>query len=139
MRKIIHNKVYDTETATLVGHWSNGRSGGDYISVDLYRKKTGEYFAAKQVGEYISDLFYSEQIAPMGYDQAREWAKENIDTEDYEREFGTPEEGDAVITCSISAGAKAEIDRRRAETGQTIAQVIEDAIERTKQVPARSK
>ena len=133
MRKVINGKVYDTETATLVGHWSNGRSGGDYISVDLYRKKTGEYFSAKQAGEYVSDLFYSEQVAPMGYDQAREWAEEHLEAEEYEQEFGTPAEGDAVITCSISAAAKAEIDRRRAETGQTIAKVIEDAIERTKQ------
>lgn len=132
MRKIIHNKVYDTDTATLVGHWSNGRSGGDYISVDLYRKKTGEHFAAKQVGEYVSDLFYFEQIAPMGYDKAREWAEEHLEAEDYEREFGMPAEGDAVITCNISAAAKAEIDRRRAETGQTIAQVIESAIKHTK-------
>ena len=132
MRKIIHNKVYDTETASLVGHWSNGRSGGDYISVTLYRKKTGEYFAAKQVGEYVSDLFYSEQVATMGYEQAREWAESHLEADEYEREFGTPSEGDAVITCSIRAAVKAEIDRRRAETGKTIAQVIESAIEHTK-------
>lgn len=132
MRKIINGKVYDTETAALVGHWSNGRSDGDYIGVDLHRKKTGEYFAAKQFGEYVSDIFYAEQVTPMGYEAAREWAESHLDAEEYEQEFGTPEEGDAVITCRISAGAKAEIDRRRAESGKTIAQVIEDAIERTR-------
>lgn len=132
MRKIIHNKVYDTETATLVGHWSNGRSGGGYVAVDLYRKKTGEYFAFEQVGEFVNDLFYSERVSPMSYDQAREWAEKHLDTDEYENEFGMPAEGDAVITCNISAAAKAEIDRRRAETGQTIAQVIESAIKHTK-------
>lgn len=132
MRKIINNKVYDTETAELVGHWSNGRSDGDYIGVDLHRKKTGEYFAAKQSGEYVSDIFYAEQVTPMSYGEARDWAEEHLDADEYEQEFGTPEEGDAVITCRISAAAKAEIDRRRAESGKTIAQVIDDAIERTK-------
>ena len=132
MRKIINNKVYDTETAALVGHWSNGMSGGDYIGVDMHRKKTGEYFAAEQHGEYVSDIFYLEKVVPMDYGEARDWAEEHLDAEEYEREFGTPEEGDAVITCRISAAAKAEIDRRRAESGMTIAQVIEDAIERTK-------
>ena len=30
MRKIINNKVYDTETAKKRGEWSNGRSYRDF-------------------------------------------------------------------------------------------------------------
>ena len=45
MRKIIANKSYDTNTASLVGAWDNREYGNlDYVSESLYRKRTGEYF-----------------------------------------------------------------------------------------------
>ncbi|MGI6590339.1 MAG: hypothetical protein ACOX1O_01805 [Eggerthellaceae bacterium] len=141
MRKIVNNKVYDTETARKVGEWANSDyvTDFDWYSEELYQKKTGEYFvygegnarspyAEHSGGEWVG----GEAITPVSLEQARDWAESHLDAEDYEREFGTPEEGDAVITCRISAGAKAEIDRRRAESGKTIAQIIEDAIERTR-------
>lgn len=58
--------------------------------------------------------------------------REVLAAAEYEAEFGTPEEGTYLIQCEIPQAAKVEIDRRRAETGKTIAQIIADAIEATK-------
>ena len=46
MKKIIDNKVYDTNTATLIGSKDNGISPASfaYCRESLYRKRTGEYF-----------------------------------------------------------------------------------------------
>ena len=45
MKKIINGKVYDTDTAKLIGSWDNGIYGDlDSVSEDLYRKRTGEFF-----------------------------------------------------------------------------------------------
>ena len=43
---IINGKLYNTETATYVGGYSNGLSINDfnYYDEELYRKRTGEYF-----------------------------------------------------------------------------------------------
>lgn len=123
MHKIINGKKYDTQTAQYIGHWSNGRSDGDYIGIDLYRKKTGEYFAAKQFGEFVSDIFYTEQIVPMALDEAREWAESHLDPEEYEAEFGTVEDdGEAVaVTVRISKPAKAILDRLAYGSSQSAA------------------
>ena len=46
MRKIINNKVYDTDTATWIGLSDNGHEYNDsaYSGETLYRKRTGEHF-----------------------------------------------------------------------------------------------
>jgi hypothetical protein len=143
MRKIIKNKVYDTETARLVGDWDNDMSVTDFdwFQEQLYQKRTGEYFiygegnARSPYAEHAYGMWQGgEAITPVSPEQAREWAEEHFDAADYEREFGTPAEDDstALIQCYIGAATKAEIDRRRYASGKTIAEVIEDAIERTK-------
>lgn len=143
MRKIIHNRLYDTETARKVGEWSNGDyvDDFDWYGEGLYRKKTGEYFiygegnARSPYAERRGDNWIGgEAITPVSFDQARDWAEEHLDADEYEQEFGTPSEDDGTVLvhCYISSAVKSEIDRRRAESGKTIAQVIEDAIERTK-------
>lgn len=46
MKRIIDGKRYDTETATLVHEWDNGRYASDfsYRSKDLYRTLRGSWF-----------------------------------------------------------------------------------------------
>ena len=41
MKKIINNKLYNTETATELGSWNNGMSNSDssYVAETLFRKK----------------------------------------------------------------------------------------------------
>ena len=148
MRKIIKNRVYDTESAHRVCDPVSPTGMYDvrdfhYFEETLYRKKTGEYFLhghggplspyAEPYGQNGSRS--GERILPFTPEQAREWAEEHLDPKEYEAEFGTPSEGDdsiALIQCYIAAATKAEIDRRRYASGKTIAEVVEDAIERTK-------
>jgi hypothetical protein len=141
MRKIIHGKVYDTDTARLVGEWSADMSVTDFdwYREELYQKKTGEYFvwgegnARSPYAQHSYDAWVGgEGIAPVSYDGARQWAEDHLDAAEYEAEFGTPEEGTYLIQCEVPQAAKVEIDRRRAETGKTIAQIIAEAIEATK-------
>lgn len=49
-KKIINGKLYNTETATLVGRWWNKYSIHDfkYCEESLYRKKTGEFFCMEK-------------------------------------------------------------------------------------------
>ena len=46
MKKIINNKVYDTDTARCVGSWSSSDDprAFQYVEETLFRKKNGEFF-----------------------------------------------------------------------------------------------
>ena len=46
MKKIINGRLYDTDTAILIGYWDNGYGAGDFHKCyeELYRKKNGEFF-----------------------------------------------------------------------------------------------
>ena len=46
MKKIINGRLYNTDTAKLIGSWSNGLSSSDfhYCTEDIYQKQNGEYF-----------------------------------------------------------------------------------------------
>lgn len=137
MRRILSNKVYDTATAVLVGSWDDGLdcTDSDHVEESLYRKKTGEYFLHGEGGprspyaQRRGDRWaLGEALSPVSFEGAREWAGRHLGTEAYEAEFGTPEEGDALISARVSAACKALIDRRRSQTGETIAEIIEKAV-----------
>lgn len=141
MRKIIHNKVYDTSTARLVAEWENDVGKGDvhWYREQLYQKKTGEYFVWGEGGpgspyaqHRYGGWYEDEGIIPVSYDEARQWAEDNLDAAEYEAEFGTPKEGSCTMQCEISQAIKNEIDRRRAESGKTYGQIVAEAIEATK-------
>lgn len=140
MRKIINNKLYNTETAQLVGEYDNGLGHTDfsYISEELYRKRTGEYFVHGEGGpmtryaESCGDGWtFGESITPVSYDTARQWAENHMDVDDYQQAFGEVSEGDGervTINVSISVAAKARIDRECSKTGDTQAEVVERAL-----------
>lgn len=44
MRQIIEGKMYDTDTAHLVGREWNGKTGLQAYEEDLYQKENGEFF-----------------------------------------------------------------------------------------------
>lgn len=52
MKKIINGKMYNTETACLVGKCWNGLASCDFAFeiVCLYRKKNGEYYLTAEYG-----------------------------------------------------------------------------------------
>ena len=101
MKKIISGKLYNTETAEVVGldSYSNPRDF-HYWQEILYRKKTGEYFlfgeggpASKyRVSIGVNQWLGGESILPLDIEAAKEWASFHLDVDDYVAEFGNVEE-----------------------------------------------
>ena len=86
MKKVINGKVYDTNTATRVAEYWNGKPYNDlgYVVEDLYRKRSGEYFL---YGEGGPATIYGRtvdegircgtwQIKPLTEIEAKTWGKE---------------------------------------------------------------
>lgn len=113
MRKIISNRVYDTDSAAKVGEYETEVDGGSFVFGGLYRKRTGEYFAETD-GTVLGMVA---TITPLTYDEAREWAERHLGTEEYEAEFGTPDDDEtAVLSLTVPAttyrAIKSEASRR---------------------------
>lgn len=122
MRKVIKGKLYDTDKASQVAYWSNGWGGNDYRNATLYRKRTGEYFLHRQHGEYGG----SESIEPLSYDDAQTWMESHADADEYEAEFGMPDEGaEHDLHVIISETAWQSLSRSAASDGVTVRAVIE--------------
>lgn len=102
MKKIINGKMYNTETAKFLGLYSSGYGYSDfhYYCESLYLKKTGEYFLmgeggpASQYRERVDGSCWSSgrKIMPLTVDEAREWAENHLDADEYEAIFGPVEE-----------------------------------------------
>lgn len=129
MKKIINNKLYNTDTAEEVGSWDNGRYGGDFsrCSETLYRKRTGEFFLYGDGGpmsKYSKSCGNNSwsggsQIIPLTYEVARAWAEKHLDTDEYESLFGpVSEDGSRVsVGYSLAASTVDTIRRRAAALG----------------------
>ena len=101
MKRIINGKMYNTDTATCVGsdEYGNPRDYRHWYEA-LYRKKSGEYFLYGEGGplsQYRQDRGTnswsgSESITPMDIDEARLWAEDHLDADEYIEEFGRAEE-----------------------------------------------
>lgn len=141
MKKIIKNKVYDTDTAQKCGEYAPNpyRSDFHYFCETLYRKKTGEFFLH---GEGNAASKYSrscgqnewcggEQIMPLTYEDAQAWAEEHLDGDEYIAVFGEPEEDDSteVLSISMPASAAAKIRQLAGQEGKTLsAFLVEKAL-----------
>lgn len=101
MRKIINGKMYDTNTAKVIGTWSNYKYGDfNYCEETLYKKKTGEYFLygeggalskyAKSCGN--NDTCGGSEFIPLSKNEAKKWMECNTSAEKYIAEFGEVEE-----------------------------------------------
>lgn len=140
MRKIINNKRYDTSTAEEIGYHDNAYAVNDfnYMCETLYKKRTGEYFlygeggALSRYAEKVVDGWgYGEQIIPMTFDSAREWAEKHLDADDYEKEFGEVSEGDEqkkYITVYVTNAAADKLTRLASESGKSRSQIVNDMI-----------
>ena len=135
MRKVIRGKLYDTGTAREVGEWSDGYpSDFRYVSETLYCKRTGEYFVHGEGGamsRYAESCGQNqwqggEAITPLTYDAAREWAEGHLDADEYEAEFGIPDEGvDHDMHVVISEAAWQAISRTAAAEGVPVREIVE--------------
>ena len=139
MRKVIDGHRYDTDTARLVGSWESGEDAGDlhYVSETLYRTKAGLYFVH---GEGGARSRYAEQveqnawgsgskIVALSPEAAREWAEEHLTGEEYEAEWGTPDEGEGrVMSVRVPEATYQAIRRNATDLGRTMGEVITKAV-----------
>jgi hypothetical protein len=97
-KKIINGKLYNTETATLVGEWCNNYPTNDfnYCDESLYRKRTGEYFLYGEGGPLSkyrescgnNSWGSGEEITPLSAQEVMQWAEEHLSVNKYIEEFG---------------------------------------------------
>jgi len=137
MKKIIGGKVYDTATAKKMASWSNMADVRDFhqFSETLYRKKTGEFFLHGEGGpltQYAQTVGTNswrggERIMPMTFAEAKAWAEEHLDGEEYEAIFGAvTEDGSRVQVCySLAASTVETIKRRAGELGISASEYID--------------
>lgn len=139
MKKIINNKVYDTNKATEIGTWESGRWGDlDHVAETLYQKRTGEFFLHGEGGpqtKYAMSVGQgnwsgSEQIIPLAWENAREWAESHLEAKAYEKAFGevAEDESRTTVTLSLSAGAVETAKRAAAQAGVSLSAYIESLI-----------
>ena len=139
MKKIIKGKVYDTDKATEIGSWESGRPGDlDPFGEVLYQKRTGEFFIHGKGGPQTKYAVSagqgnwngSEQIIPLTWENAREWAESHLTAESYESAFGevVEDESRTTVTLSLSAGAVETAKRAAAQHGVSLSAYIESLI-----------
>ena len=104
MKKIINNKVYDTETAQLIKeYWNGHEKGDDYYQLErLYRTKNGEMFLHYVGGRY-TEYEGQEDIIPLEPCDVCNWLERIERTEAIEKYFvnvlGEELEGEIYISA----------------------------------------
>lgn len=139
MKKIINGKVYDTETARELGYdsYSNFRDFNHWYEA-LYQKRTGEFFLYGEGGpmsRYARSIDQNswsggEKIMPLSAANARKWAEEHLDADDYETIFGLPDEDAEKVMLSIQlpADLSAKIRQNAADAGITLTAYVESLL-----------
>ena len=134
MKKIINQKRYDTETAMKIGERRNSAPGHEFpatIQETLYRKRTGEFFLHGKGG---SETKYSrkpgsggEKLIPLAYEDAKQWAAEYLEPDEFKKAFGDFYEDDRrkVISVSLHASTIAKLKWRAAQQGKTVSRYID--------------
>ena len=143
MKKIIDGKLYNTQTAKLLGEDSYSHPGDlAHWSEELYQKRTGEFFLygwggpmsryAQTTGQ--NEWSSGEQIQPLTAENARQWAEQHLGADEYESIFGEIAEDDSKknVTLSIAQDAIELLARMAAETGKTRSELVEEMIRNCK-------
>lgn len=138
MKKIINNKVYNSDTAKLIGARrcdDPGMSAYGFKEEKLYQKKTGEFFllgVGGPDGKYATRnrrgwTAESARIVPVQYDEARDWAEAVLPPEEYAQHFGElaiDENRTEWMTISVPASIAHRIRIEAQRTGSTISGTI---------------
>lgn len=141
MKKIIKNKLYDTDTAQFLGEYAPNpdQSNFSYFAETLYRKKTGEFFlhgegnAASKYSRSCgqNETCEGEKIVPLTYAEAQAWAEEHLDGDDYIALFGEPVEDDSVaaLNIRISAAKMQKLRQAAGKQGVSLVDLVESMID----------
>ena len=72
----------------------------------------------------------SEQIIPLTWENAKEWAESHLEADAYEKAFGevVEDESRTTVTLSLSAGAVETAKRAAAQAGVSLSAYIESLI-----------
>lgn len=95
MKKIINDKLYNTETAKLIAKSETTTDHSDfgYYCKEIYKKKTGEYFLYKYGFVYACGYTWEEKITPLTTERTKRilesMEEDGIDA--YITEFGAEE------------------------------------------------
>lgn len=141
MKRIIKNKLYDTDTAQRLGEYAPNPYISDfsYFCETLYRKKTGEFFlhgegnAASKYSRSCgqNETCGGEKIVPLTYAEAQAWAEEHLDGDDYIALFGEPVEDDSVsaLNIRISAAKMQKLRQAAGKRGVSLVDLVESMID----------
>lgn len=113
MKKVIKNRIYDTETAKFCGKDA---------CEQLFQKKTGEFFLYKE---------NFRKIAPLSYTQAQKWAENHLSKEAFDAVFGNEENenSDRVKVCiSIRKDIHIKLKQEAARCAKSVSKYIEDLL-----------
>jgi hypothetical protein len=101
VKKIINGKMYNTETAKEQGSYENMWNNTDFnhYSETLYKKKTKEFFlygSGGALSKYSSSgggsSWGTNEIIPLTDSEAKNWAMEHLEADEYIDIFGEVEE-----------------------------------------------
>lgn len=143
MKKIINGRKYDTDTAREIAYWNNGAGLRDFNLVEktLYRKKTGEFFLYIYGGP---ETEYAEEdpagynwtgggrIEPISFEAGMKFAEENMDVDEYEKEFGEVSEGgeEKLVHSRISLALYNKLKAKMAKEHKKQNEIISAALEK---------
>jgi hypothetical protein len=142
MKKIIKGKVYDTQTAKKLGCYENMQDvrNFNHFEEELYRKKTGEFFLygyggpASKYSRRVEQNTWSggEDIIPLDFDNARAWAEENLDADEYESIFGAVDEDaeDILLTFKAPAALDKKLTDKATSLGISKSELLRQLIEK---------
>ena len=68
------------------------------------------------------------KIIPLSHDQARQWAENSLDAEDYEKLFEVEEDEKIIMTISISDSTRDRLKKLAAEKGMPMSAVVEELV-----------
>ena len=140
MKKIIDGKVYNTETATCVGEWSNGYYCNDFKceSEELYQKKNGEFFLYGEGGpmssyaEYTGNQSWSggSSISPITSKEAYDWAMEKLSANKFEEIFGTMSEDDTnhLLVVTIPEEVYQSLKSKATTNNKKVSEILTELV-----------
>ena len=141
MYKIINGARYNTETAKELGsYWHSTPSDFNFFAETLYLTKSGKYFLhgeggpMSQYAEFHSANSWGsgEKIIPMTMEEAKEWASEHLDGEEYDAIFGKedePEVESAPITAVLPVNLLAKLDAAKTARHCSRSEIIIKALQ----------
>jgi hypothetical protein len=137
MKKVINGKVYNTDTAECLfltksrdvfEKPSNGPhrefEPGHWTTYSLFKTKAGAYFLYT-----MNEGENAPQINGLCYENAKKWAKLNMDEEKYKKYFcGEKQQGKSRIELYLSNNNIAKLEMLKSKTGKSISQIIDGMV-----------